>query len=678
MCIVLATNIPTSLYSARKLLKIDRDNFQQYVVCPKCTKLYQMDEVVINEGHRTVARTCNNIPFPQGRRRKICEAQLANKVTLKNGKTKFYALKTYCYKSIIKSLEALLKRSGLEEQCEKWRNRARDDDLYADVYDGKVWKKFGNWRGTKEFLNLSRSFGLMLNVDWFQPFKHRNDYSVGVMHMVLMNLPRNIRFKKQNVILVGIIPALAHEPKSLNHFLEPAINELKALWIGVKVNTCNSPSTSVEVRAALLCCAADIPAARKLCGFLGHSANRGCSHCYKFFPGGFGERKDYSGFDRDQWPRRTSQQHRQDAYRVRNCKSEIEAEKLASKLGTRYTALLELPYYEAIQMCAIDPMHNLFLGTAKRVFSKWIESDIIGKAGLENIQSRIEEISTSSDIGRLPGNIKSNYGGYTAAQWKNFVLLYSMYALKDILPEQHLHYWQSFVLACRLLCKPCITKTDLMLADYKLIDFLKEYEKLNGKLAISPNMHLHLHLEECVENYGSIYGFWLFSFERYNGMLGSYHTNYKTVEIQIMRKFMTSCSLANMQYCLPEEYQEFFFDNCKAMLGSKGVLENIAELPQLMMASTGSLIGKESLWADLSSIKFGSPYKLARLDQDEPAALRVVYHTLYPTLAETSPAMATLYKKYSSLTVAGERYGSTLASRLCPYAHVTASWCTEN
>lgn len=58
LCIVLATNIPTSLYSARKLLKIDRDNFQQYVVCPKCTKLYQMDEVVINEGHRTVARTC--------------------------------------------------------------------------------------------------------------------------------------------------------------------------------------------------------------------------------------------------------------------------------------------------------------------------------------------------------------------------------------------------------------------------------------------------------------------------------------------------------------------------------------------------------------------------------------------------------------------------------------------
>lgn len=122
LCIVLATNLPTYLYSARKLLKIDRDNFQQYVVCPKCTKLYHMDEVVINEGDRTVAKTCNNIPFPWARRHKICGAQLAKKLTLKNGKIKFYALKTFCYKSIIESLEALLKCPGLEEQCEKWRN----------------------------------------------------------------------------------------------------------------------------------------------------------------------------------------------------------------------------------------------------------------------------------------------------------------------------------------------------------------------------------------------------------------------------------------------------------------------------------------------------------------------------------------------------------------------------
>ena len=508
MCFVLATNLPTTLYSARKFLGIDRDNFHQYVVCPKCTKLYQMDEIVVSNGRQSFARTCDNLPFPRAKRPKTCGAQLAQKIILKNGSVKFYALKTYFYKSIIDSLETLLKRPGLEEQCEKWKSRKIDNDLYADVYDGQIWKQFGNWRGNKPFLDLPRSFGLMMNVDWFKPFKHRNDFSVGVIYMVLMNLPRSIRFRKENVILVGIIPALKHEPKSLNHFLNPAVDELNALWKGVKVNTHNSPSSTVKIQVAVLCFASDIPAARKLCGFLGHSARRGCSHCYKEFPGGFGEQRNYGGFqDRDQWPKRSSQQHRRDAYRVKNCTSESASEKLASQLGVRYTVLLELPYYTSIEMCVIDHMHNLFLGTAKRVFSKWIENEIITKEGLEKIQKSIEEISLLSDIGRLPGNIKSNYGGYTAAQWKNFVLLFSMYSLKDVLSDQHLHYWQSFVLACRLLCKPCITKTDLMLADCKLLHFLKEYEKINGELAITPNMHLHLHLKECVQNYGSIYGF---------------------------------------------------------------------------------------------------------------------------------------------------------------------------
>lgn len=73
---------------------------------------------------------------------------------MRNCGVKFYALKTYCYKSIIDSLESLLKRPGMEEDCEKWRTRKIREDLYADVYGGKIWKQFGNWKGNKPFLNL--------------------------------------------------------------------------------------------------------------------------------------------------------------------------------------------------------------------------------------------------------------------------------------------------------------------------------------------------------------------------------------------------------------------------------------------------------------------------------------------------------------------------------------------
>ena len=115
----------------------------------------------------------------------------------------------------------------------------------------------------------------MLNVDWFQPFKRRSDYSVGVIYFVIMNLPRSQRFKFENVILGGIIPSLESEPK-LHTFLDPCVDEHNGLWRGVLMSTSHS-SAPVRVIAALLCVAADIPATRKACGFVGHSAHRACS-----------------------------------------------------------------------------------------------------------------------------------------------------------------------------------------------------------------------------------------------------------------------------------------------------------------------------------------------------------------------------------------------------------------
>jgi hypothetical protein len=69
-------------------------------------------------------------------------------------------------------------------------------------------------------------------------------------------------------------------------------------------------------------------------------------------------------------------------------------------------------------------------------------------------------------------------------------------------------------------------------------DHCKEFEKLYGTTAVKPNMHLHGHLKECLLDYGPMYGFWCFSFERYNGLLGSFKTNHRAPEIQIMRKFI--------------------------------------------------------------------------------------------------------------------------------------------
>ena len=53
-------------------------------------------------------------------------------------------------------------------------------------------------------------------------------------------------------------------------------------------------------------------------------------------------------------------------------------------------------------------------------------------------------------------------------------------------------------------------------------------------------MYLHIHLKESFFNYGLPHAFWCFAFERYNGILRSYHSNKKSIESQFMKKFLTN------------------------------------------------------------------------------------------------------------------------------------------
>ena len=71
-----------------------------------------------------------------------------------------------------------------------------------------------------------------------------------------------------------------------------------------------------------------------------------------------------------------------------------------------------------------------------------------------------------------------------------------------------------------------------------LVEFCRSAERIYGNSFITPNMYMHTHLADCILGYGPVYSFWLFSFERYNGILGDYHTNDKSVELQVMRKFL--------------------------------------------------------------------------------------------------------------------------------------------
>lgn len=115
-----------------------------------------------------------------------------------------------------------------------------------------------------------------------------------------------------------------------------------------------------------------------------------------------------------------------------------------------------------------------------------------------------------------------------------------MFCLRDVLPVRDLNVWSMFVKGCILICRRAVTMEQAAEAHEFFKCFCINFTELYGSLHCVPNMHLMLHLYDCIAEYGSIYSFWCFSFERYNGIMGNYHINNSSIEIQVMRKFVTS------------------------------------------------------------------------------------------------------------------------------------------
>ena len=170
----LAVLFPKSLHLVRKQLGIDQDKFIKYVVCPKCHSLYNFNDCYEQLHRRKVTKKCSFVQFPHHRqhfRRTKCGEPLLKEVLLKTGETKLYPFKVYCYNSIIENLKHFLQRPGFEAKCEMWRSRDVPEGYLADVFDGRIWKEWQYVNG-KPYLAAPRNYAFMLNVDWFQPFKH--------------------------------------------------------------------------------------------------------------------------------------------------------------------------------------------------------------------------------------------------------------------------------------------------------------------------------------------------------------------------------------------------------------------------------------------------------------------------------------------------------------------------
>ena len=322
-----------------------------YICCPACHAIYP----------KPYPETCSYQLTPKS---KPCGAQLWRTRTIL-GRGFSFPIREFVYQEMKYWLARLLSRNGLEDLMDAMLKRAmgKAPEVMLDIWDAPVFRELTMPDGTR-FVDAPPGearliFGL--SVDGFNPFQSKTakqSVTVTAIYMYCLNLPPHLRYRPENMYLVGVIPGPG-KPKTdweINHFLRPLVDELLQLWnSGVYYSRTSKYVGGRLVRCALVPLVCDLPAARQVAGFGSYSSAYFCHMCNLGLD-------DIDELDMDKWGIRTCEEHRKAAEAWRDMPS-VAQRKAAFKLNsTRWSALLDLPYWDPIRFTVIDSMHNHYLG----------------------------------------------------------------------------------------------------------------------------------------------------------------------------------------------------------------------------------------------------------------------------------------------------------------------------
>ena len=173
---------------------------------------------------------------------------------------------------------------NFETSLRQWTNRQHFDNIMTNIYDGEVWQtlKESSQEDSANFFQneVANSYlRLMLNLDWFQPYGG-TVYSIGVIYAAICNLPCDIRFKRENLLTLDLLPRPSEVSlHKINHYLALIVDELESLWDGFTIDKTYEHPEGKNIRTALILVSCDVPAARKICGHI--SALVSCHRCKK-------------------------------------------------------------------------------------------------------------------------------------------------------------------------------------------------------------------------------------------------------------------------------------------------------------------------------------------------------------------------------------------------------------
>ena len=401
----LIETLPRDIRGVRAVFNLEAKTIT-FATCPKCCCTYEPE---VRGGISVYPSLCSFRPFldsnPCGTR--IC------KTRVRNGKSIRTPIRPFVMQIPESFIAAMLSRPGMEDALTRGMGPRQQEPYLEDIGDGhRVQTLQGPdgkpfLQGPKHELRLLWSFA----VDWFNPFHNKaagKSASVGSITLACLNLPPSLRYKPENLYLAGIIPG-PREPNydEINHFIGPLIHRFLPMWReGTWFSRTASYVRGRLCRSAIAALVCDLLGSRKVSGHAHPSMRFLCARCLL-------TQDSINDIDCSHWTRRTWDSILDAACAYKNATSQAERTKIFKQWGVRWTAFMDLPYWNNLLSVVVDGMHNLFLGLVSHHVRVIIGLDALGATGIQNDDSGRPVLVKTSALNKacrevLQGTVTSN------------------------------------------------------------------------------------------------------------------------------------------------------------------------------------------------------------------------------------------------------------------------------
>lgn len=404
---------------------------------------------------------------------------------------------------ILSQIALLFKDPDVREKLLDPRNfhQKPHDGVMRDLYDGSVYRQFLTYidhTSSTHYLSVSMSVdGVALFVS--------SSCSITPCFIMINELPPVLRMEK--LLLAGL---WFGKKVQIDVFLPPIVDKIKSMsetGFNIKIED----NTYWHVKLYLISLVADSGLRWDIQGIHSHRGEFSCSWCLHSGEELNNARKFRFSFPLP--PLRSLGQMLEDATEALRTKTVIRGVKCLS-------VLTAAPYFHPINGLVVDKMHAADEGVAKAFTLAWLGDDgampwSIREKHHSKIDERISKVRYPLEIRKSLRKIGKR-ARFTAREWENWTLFFSVPVLMNILNNNLLKHWALNVQASHLLLQVEITETMLQVADQLLIEFVGNVEIIYGAEMMSFNLHLFGHFIENTIRHGPQFALTAYAFEAGN------------------------------------------------------------------------------------------------------------------------------------------------------------------